>query len=125
MCLFLPSLKLSNRIALQAGTGTGEKARDVGVVQHSTRRVYVKVTTSYVTQLSRTFMAAKAAGGRWWRGQFNIEDERKMVAAVILWRAQEIKVERQIYDEMRDGDVSSSRRQEVCERAVASIHLRL
>lgn len=45
-------------------------------------------------------------------------------AAVILWRAQEIEVEVQIYDKMRDGDVNSSKRQEVCEHAVASIRLR-
>lgn len=45
--------------------------------------------------------------------------DKDAVAAVILWRAQEIEVEGQIYDKMRDGDVNSSRRQEVCERAVA------
>lgn len=49
----------------------------------------------------------------------------KDTAAVILWRVQEIEVEGRIYDKMRDDDVNSSRRQEVCERAVASICLRL
>lgn len=44
---------------------------------------------------------------------------------MILWRAQEIEVERQIYDKMRDGDVSSSRRKEECEHAVASMCLGL
>lgn len=44
-----------------------------------------------------------------------------------LWffGVQEIEVEEQIYDKMKDGDISSSRRQEVCEHAVASIRLRL
>lgn len=55
----------------------------------------------------------------------DVQDKTRNAAAVILWRAQEIEVEGQIYDKMRDGDVNSSRRQEVCERAVASIRLRL
>ncbi len=36
-------------------------------------------------------------------------------AAVILWRAQEMEVEGQTYDKMRDGNVNSSRRQDVCD----------
>lgn len=51
--------------------------------------------------------------------------KRRKAAAVFLWRGQEIEVKRKIYDKMRDSDVNSSRRQEVCERAVAFICPRL
>ncbi|KAM7380346.1 hypothetical protein PAMP_003649 [Pampus punctatissimus] len=46
------------------------------------------------------------------RVALTIQEEAKK-AAVILWREQEIEVEEQIYDKMRDGDINSFRRQEL------------
>lgn len=45
-------------------------------------------------------------------------------AAAAMTGAQNTDMKGQIYDKMKDGDVSSSRRQEVCQRAVASARLR-
>lgn len=45
-------------------------------------------------------------------------------AAAVMMRAQKTEMKGQIYDKMRDDDVNSSRRQEVCQRAVASTRLR-
>lgn len=109
------------------GVGWRGRGRGDGVVQHTTGRLYVKFTVSYVCNFpgcDNIYCANKGSRRKMVKESGQSKGRDKNTAAVILLRAQEIKVEGQIYDKMRDGDVKSSRRQEVCERAVASIRFR-
>lgn len=54
------------------------------------------------------------------KGQFDFQKKQQL-----CFFGEGRKLKRQIYDKMRDSDVNSSRRQEVCEHAVAFICPRL
>ena len=127
--VYAPVLAVPKAVKLDCFTGwdrdsKGEESRRKRVVQHceSLCRVHHGLNHSTCQDATSFTGAIKAAEGRRLRGHFDSLEKTK-AAAVILWRVQ--KTAGQIYDKMSNGDVNSSRRREVCERASLCLRLPL